>query len=174
MIRDARAYKSELQELFHVITNNEEYYKYWTFGVYNQPIEISDSDWSEIAKVSIAGDKVVGLMRASTDRSSNFIDSLSIIAFQTKPTPSFLKDVLEFIKYLLITRGFRKICFTVIVGNPAERIYDRFIAKYNGRIVGTYEDHVRLIDGKLYGNKLYEITRDNFISALYNTGGISE
>jgi hypothetical protein len=48
-----------------------------------------------------------------------------------------------------------------VVGNPAERMYDKFIEKYNGRVVGIKKNEVKLVDGKFYGLKLYEIIFNN-------------
>jgi RimJ/RimL family protein N-acetyltransferase len=59
--------------------------------------------------------------------------------------------------------NFRKLEFSVVVGNPIEKSYDRLIYKYGGRIVGTYKKHTRLMDNKYYDEKLYEIFRDDYI-----------
>jgi hypothetical protein len=53
----------------------------------------------------------------------------------------------------------------VVVGNPAERLYDRVINKYGGRIVGIKEKSTKLIDGLYYDVKLYEIFKEDFDKA---------
>lgn len=58
---------------------------------------------------------------------------------------------------------FRKLTFSVIVGNPIEKSYDKMINKYGGRVVSIYSDETKLIDGEYYDVKLYEITRNNYL-----------
>lgn len=57
---------------------------------------------------------------------------------------------------------FRKLDFTVVIGNPIESTYDRMVEKYGGRIVGIQKKQVRLIDGQLYDKKLYEILAEDY------------
>lgn len=57
----------------------------------------------------------------------------------------------------------RKICFTVVVGNPVESRYDRIIERYGGRIVGIHKEHTMLPDGRLYDEKMYEILRTDYM-----------
>lgn len=49
-----------------------------------------------------------------------------------------------------------------MIGNPAEQIYDRFIAKYGGSVTGVHKETVKLQDGKYYDMKGYELFRDEF------------
>jgi RimJ/RimL family protein N-acetyltransferase len=59
--------------------------------------------------------------------------------------------------------NFRKIEWTVVVGNDnAEKMYDRIINKYGGKIVGVKEKSTKLIDNKYYDIKYYEIFKDDF------------
>ena len=59
--------------------------------------------------------------------------------------------------------NFRKKSFFVIVGNPIEKTYDKFVSRYGGRIIGVKKQHVKLTDGKYYDKKMYEIFRDDYI-----------
>lgn len=60
---------------------------------------------------------------------------------------------------------FRKLSFSVVVGNPIEPQYDKLIKKYGGRIVGIQEAQTKLIDNKYYDVKLYEILEDQYYNA---------
>ena len=42
-------------------------------------------------------------------------------------------------------------------------MYDKYIEKYGGRIVGIFKEDVRLYDGEYYDHKYYEIFREEFI-----------
>jgi hypothetical protein len=57
---------------------------------------------------------------------------------------------------------FNKLNFTVVRGNPIEKTYDKLIKRYNGRIVGIKEQETKLIDGKLYDMKEYEILASHY------------
>lgn len=160
MLKLAQPYSSQIEQAKIKIIENEEQYKfvnictYW----YSSFLRLPDSDWDEIVRVSFAEDKVLGLFKATVERDINHVSSLMAINFNLKTISfTFIKDLENFIKYLLKYKKFKKISFTVVVGNPAEKMYDRFIEKYNGRIVGIKKNEVKLVDGKFYDLKLYEI-----------------
>lgn len=160
MLKLAQPYSSQIEQAKIKIIENEEQYKfvniysYW----YSSFLKLPESDWDEIIRVSFAEDKVLGLFKAIVERDTNHVSSLMIINFNLKKISfTFIKDLENFIKYLLKYKKFKKISFTVVVGNPAERMYDKFIEKYNGRIVGIKKNEVKLVDGKFYDLKLYEI-----------------
>lgn len=69
-----------------------------------------------------------------------------------------LRDIFEKFK-------FNKLTFSVVIGNPIEKSYDKMISKYDGRIVGIYEKETKLIDGEYYDVKLYEITRKSYLES---------
>ena len=64
--------------------------------------------------------------------------------------------------------NFRKIEFTVIVGNPIEKMFDKYIGKYGGRIVGIGKESVKLPDNLFYDSKLYEIFKVDFLARFNN------
>ena len=53
--------------------------------------------------------------------------------------------------------------FSVAVGNPIERSYDRWVEKYNGRIVGIQKDHYLGIDNVFRDRKLYEVFNPDLV-----------
>lgn len=60
---------------------------------------------------------------------------------------------------------FNKLKFSVVIGNPIEKSYDRMIQRYGGRIVGIFRQDTRLIDGNLYDVKDYEILRSEYLAS---------
>lgn len=95
-------------------------------------------------------------MSANISRDDNSISGLSIINFENKNL-TYSKDLRQFLLDLFIKYKFRKVNFVVVIGNLIEKMYDKYIEKYGGRIVGIYKDHIKLQDGNLYDQKLYEI-----------------
>lgn len=142
------------------IIENEEKYKFYNFTSWwnGEEIPTNVSEWDTISRVSIGDDKVLGYMSADISRDTLNIDGLRLINFNLDTISlTFVKDIMIFINYLFSVKKFKKMTFRVAVGNPAERLYDKFIEKYNGRVVGTYTNHIKLIDGKYYDVKLYEV-----------------
>jgi len=130
---------------------------YWEYE-----FKLSPDSWSTIEMVSVdSNDNVIGFFKANIERSADKVSSLGVANF-CDVNPVFAKDLKSFIFDLLFKFNFRKIEWTVVIGNPAEQIYDRFIAKYGGRDTGIQRQTVRLQDGKYYDMKGYEIFREEF------------
>ena len=160
MLKLPQPYSSQIEQAKIKIIENEDQYKFVNISSYwySSFLKLPDSDWEEIVRVSFAEDKVFGFFKATVDREVNQITSLTIINFNLKTISfTFIKDLENFVRYLIEYKKFNKISFSVVVGNPAERMYDKFTEKYNGRVVGIKKNEVKLVDGKFYDLKLYEI-----------------
>jgi hypothetical protein len=106
---------------------------------------------------------VIGYIEYNISRTSNSISSLSIINF-TDDKVTFAMDLKHVLTDIFEKYKFRKINFSVIIGNPIEKSYDKMVKKYGGRIVGTYKDDVVLIDGEYYDRKTYEILASDYFN----------
>lgn len=155
MLRYAYAYKDQLSKLYVSAMSNPKYKFLCCNGCVCFTMDIKN-DTLQYVSVNSNGD-VIGYMEAYIDNKINSISSLYVLNFYDK-SMTFSKDFYAFLDTLL--RRYTKVSFSVVVGNPAETMYDRVIHKYGGRIVGIKEDHVS-IDGSLYDFKLYEILRKN-------------
>ena len=76
---------------------------------------------------------------------------------------SLLSNIKKFLSssFISVPEYFSKITFSVVVGNHIENAYDKFINKFNGRIVGIKEKECLLSDGNFYDLKMYEIINNN-------------
>lgn len=110
--------------------------------------------------VSLDQDKLVGYFGVRFNRETNAAYDLEIIKFGD--SLEFSIDLRDFFVSLYDKFGVEKVIFSVIIGNPAERLYDNVIRTYGGRIVGTFKNDVKLYDGQLYDVKWYEIAKDDF------------
>ena len=165
MLEHAVKYKSEIEQKYinNVVGNDID--KYWVNDSYwgDGPKDRTASDWNYIRRVSVDKKGVVGYFTASVDRACNNITGLGFVKFDmNKVSITFVRDMKRFIDMLLIDYKFNKISFNVVIGNPAERLYDAFIQKHNGRIIGIEKKDTKLIDGLYYDNKLYEILREDY------------
>ncbi len=107
-------------------------------------------------------EELQGYISYNIDRETDTVLSLGIISFNVNPF-CFAVDVYRAIKDIFDRFNFRKLIFSVVVGNPTEKQYDRLIQKYGGRIVGIYKQDVKLIDGHYYDLKIYEILQQDYI-----------
>jgi len=160
LLKPAYIYKDKLQEVYNTIVFNDKY-KYYNFDNYwNYILKLSDDSWNDIEMVSIdSQNNVRGFFRAGISRASNKVSSLVIINFYDKNVV-FSRDLYQFLKDLFDKYNFRKIEFNVVIGNPAEKMYDKYIKKYDGNIVGIKKESTKLIDGKYYDVKMYEIFKE--------------
>lgn len=162
MLKNLKDYASKIDK-FIQDCDNEEYLKYWLNRTYSCSFEIPNSTYSEMGRAILDNDdKLLGYIKASMDREYRIVDNLAFINITKKPNLTFAKDSYKFITELFTKYNFLKIKFFVIVGNPAEHLYDKLIKKLNGRIVGTFKNDVMLYDYQYYDIKQYEILKSDF------------
>lgn len=156
-------YKEQLEKLQYNIWFKDKY-KFWNNDTYYDAMTIDDSTWERHQFVSIKDDNVIGYISYSVNRRCNYAHSLSIMNF-TDDKMTFGMDLGQVLQDIFEKYNFRKLDFCVVVGNPIEKSYDKIVKKYNGRIVGTFKDDVKLIDNKYYDIKHYEVTKENYMGA---------
>lgn len=160
-IRHQEAVREKLSEIAF-----DEEYMYLFSSSYRDDIEIEANTWNKHHFVSL-NDKgeVIGYFKYGIDRDALGCYGLQIVNFK-KDTLSkcFGKDLEQLFKDIFFKFKFNKLKFGVIVGNPAESFYDKYIDAMGGRIVGIHNQDCKLLDGNLYDFKEYEILRENFIN----------
>lgn len=158
-------YKSKLEDLYKDTLYNEKYKFFYDYN-YRDIRESSNSDWNRREFVSVDKEgNILGVIGYGFDRCGDYVNNFCIINFSRNKVV-FGRDVAQAFNEIFTKYNHRKITFTVVIGNPIEKTYDRLMAKYGGRIVGTYMQHVKLIDNKYYDIKLYEIFRDDFMKTI--------
>jgi hypothetical protein len=136
-----------------------DFYKYYNNGSWwGNVVTLSDDTWKTLEFVSVnENDEVIGFLKADIQRPENYVNGLGILNFGHKANVTFSKDLHKFLHDLFDVFGYYKICFSVVCGNPIEKMYDKYVLKNGGHIVGTFKKDVMLHDGKLYDRKHYEI-----------------
>jgi len=161
MIEPAIKHENALQALFLEHAFNEKYKYYWPCSrrdKYNAPI----STWDKMEWAVLENGKIIGLLGYSIDRDSLISDSFYAINFAGKSL-TFSKAIIRVIDDLFTVFKFRKLRFSVEVGNPIESSYDRLVEKYGGRICGLWRQDSKLFDGTITDKKWYEILRDDYL-----------
>lgn len=152
----------ELKKKMSGIWFNDKY-KFYNYDTYYRELNIDNETWNVHQFVSLDKEgNVIGYIDYSVNRQTYNCSNLGIINFSDNKI-TFGMDVGQVLKDIFDKFKFRKLTFSVIVGNPIEKSYDKMINKYGGRVVGIYSDETKLIDGKYYDVKLYEITRNNYL-----------
>lgn len=161
MLDIAIKYKEQLIEKFQG-TWFQEKYQFWNCTNYYEEFQIADSTWEKHQFVSAdASGEVIGYIGYYIDRPNEVVCSLNIVNF-TDNKVLFGMDAGHAIRDIFEKFHFRKLVFSVVVGNPIEPTYDRLIEKYGGYICGYQKEHVRLMDGNFYDEKLYEILATDY------------
>jgi RimJ/RimL family protein N-acetyltransferase len=141
-------------------------YKFYHGTSWCKSKDISENNWEDRLFVSLnKSDDILGLIGYHIDRANDYIDCLWIINF-SEDKVTFGRDVGKTLDDIFTKYNFRKLAFSVIVGNPIEKSYDKLIHKYGGKIVGTYKENVKLMDNKYYDEKLYEIFREDYMKYI--------
>jgi hypothetical protein len=78
----------------------------------------------------------------------------------------FAKDMKKIFMMIFTYYKYNKLDFSVCVESPNEKIYDRFVLRYGGRIVGVKKRNFKLIDGTICDQKYYEILIEDFKKSL--------
>lgn len=161
MLDIAINYTEELEKKFHSIWFKDRY-KFHANANFYEEFTLSESTWTNHQFVSLSGGEIIGYIGYGTDRVADFAYGLSVVNFEDKPSVKFAMDLGKALTDIFKKYNFRKLCLSVVVGNPIEKSYDKMCKRYSGRIVGIQKDHTRLIDGKFYDEKLYEILREDY------------
>lgn len=167
MLEPAIKYKNQLESLQYNIWFNDKY-KYWSYHSYCHSIPIAENTWDTHQFVSVYNGVVIGYISYEISREKNSAYDLNIINFSDNKVV-FGKDLGQALKDIFERYKFRKLNFSVLIGNPIEKSYDKMINQYGGRIVGTCKEEVKLIDGEYYDKKLYEILAREYFKATSNT-----
>ena len=141
-------------------------YKFFHATPYYDDWHPEESTWTNHQFVSVRGNEVIGYIGYTIDRADGDIaHGLCIMNFEEKPSATFSIDLGKTLRDIFEKYRFRKLRFSVIVGNPIEKSYDKMCLKYGGRIVGVSKENVKLIDGKFYDEKFYEVMRSDYMNA---------
>lgn len=174
MLKLAYTYKDKLNIEFQKIVYKDKYKFYNSDNYWNYNLKPSEDSWNDIELVSVdEQDNVIGYFRAGISRTSDKISSLGIINFYNT-NMVFSKDLYQFLIDLFEKYNFRKIEFTVVIGNPIEKMYDKYTKKYGGSIIGVKRASTKLHDGKYYDVKYYEIFREDYLRCKNNNSNCNE
>ncbi|MDD3172140.1 MAG: GNAT family protein [Herbinix sp.] len=166
MLKLAKSYEASLNLEWERMAFNPKYKYLFSGSGWTYNVTIDNSSTNRIQMVSVdSEDDIIGLFSASVDREAKIIDGLTIVNFRDSNI-TFSRDMYKFLSDLFRVHRFRKIEWYVFVGNPAEKMYDKIVKKYGGRIAGYRLETCVGFDGEYRDMKMYEIFKrdyDNYI-----------
>lgn len=164
MLKLAYPYKQQLEQKFIETMFVDKFKYYYCSSYHDYELNLANSSWNDLDFVSVdKNDNVIGFLSAKIHRGDEMVSSLRVINFYDL-NYTFSKDFHQFLNDLFVKFKFRKVSFSVVVGNPAEKMYDKYIEKYSGRVVGVKKKDIKLYDGEYYDFKMYEIFRDDYVN----------
>jgi len=154
-------------------------YKFYYGSNYRWDVELENKTWDSHDFVSIKNvmhkgvitstdAEVLGYVGYEINRSDEFVHDFAVISFAKSEEESmvFVGDLRAAIRDIFEKYNFRRLEWSVIIGNPTEKAFNRMCLRYGGRIVGTYKNRARLIDGNYYDEKIYEIEKADYDKAI--------
>jgi len=172
MLKEAKDYKVEINEQYSKVKNDERFMYFFVHSYREDKfplrtgMKIAESLWEGIEYVSVNSEgSVIGFLSADLESDYGIVSGLRILNFKDKCNMTFSRDLYAFLN-LLFTLDIRKIQFSCISENIIDKMYMKYIKKYNGRCVGIYKDSIRLSDFKYHSYKLYEIFKVDYLKAI--------
>lgn len=166
MLAPAILYKEQLEKLYHSIWFDDKY-KYYNYDAVWSTFNVCDksNDWHEFVSIDKDG-QILGVISYYIVRSVPRAQNLGILSFVSNSL-IFGRDVLRVIQDIFEKFNLLKLNFSVVIGNPIEKTYDKLCAKYGGDILCIEKNETRLQDNQLYDVKRYVIDRENYLASKY-------
>lgn len=157
MLKPAILYESELKQKFAGIMFDDRYEYYFLDGF--QIPEIADNTYDQHQFVSVdKSGNVIGYITYSINGRAWYAYELGIINF-TNDVMTFGNDVKTAIRDIFGKYNFNKLVFGAIKNNPATEKYIKYIKRYNGRQLVTYNKHIKLKSGKICDYMVFELSK---------------
>ena len=164
MLDNARKYKEEINKKL-IDTWYDDKYKYYHVGNWHREYNPPEDERERMCFVSLDKDKnVLGLILYSLDRNISSVYDFGAINFSDNKFV-FGKDLYQVIDDIFCKFNMQRIEWNVVCGKPIEKSYDKMVAKYGGRIIGTRKRVTKLLDNQIYDDKIYEILREDYLKS---------
>lgn len=166
MIKNAIPYEEIIRTKFYDIWYDPEY-EYYFDSDYRFDFNINRDGNAGRDFVSMdSEDNVLGYINYSMDPEIKLAYKLGAINF-SKNKLTFGLDLRQVIDDIFMKFGMSTLEFSVICGNPVEKSYDRIVQRLGGKILCIRHNRAKDLYGNIHNDKLYEITREEYLKAAY-------
>lgn len=136
--------------------------RFYTYGPRFNQVKLPDTNEYYHDFVSLDNDdKILGYISYQVDQAARSCSNLGIISVKRR-TFTFAQDCYQAVEDIFLKYHYNRLEFSGFVGNPTLKNYEAFVKKVGGKEIGYKTECVRLIDGKLYDEKLFEILAKDF------------
>jgi hypothetical protein len=166
MLKLAYFYKSQIADILKDLILDPHYF--YMSQRYDRDYEpkFEPGTANELAFVSVdSKGQLLGYFCAEVHRAANYIINFQAVNFSKTLHPVFSRDLATFVDDIFCKFNFNKLCISVTIGNPAEKMYDKYVRKYGGRIAAYYTDDCLTVNGEIRDVKIYEIRRGEYLTA---------
>lgn len=132
-------------------------------------LSIDSTDKDRLQYISYHNNEVLGYFEAKTDLINSLIIEFRVLSCIEKHSITYIRDLLDFLRFILLIRNFRKIVFSSAIDNPTNSIIENKICnKWRiGKKIGEISEYKKLRDNEFHSFAFYEIDRtmfENFFS----------
>ena len=139
---------------------------FFTDGAFtpDSQLERTPNTWMHENFVVIENKQVLAYFEAFWNKPLNIITSFRMIFFEKDKANTIVKALFQYFEYLFISRGCNAFNWIVAEKNyHAHRIYEKFIKKYFGHMVGMRHNGQMAYNGEISDVYLYEITQEEYM-----------
>lgn len=163
---NAKIYEAEIKAKMREIWYDEKY-QYYFSSRWRRDFSLNDekSDYPRMA-FAVLNDKdvLIGYISYFIDDSLNIAQWFGAINFSDDKY-TFGKAINQVIIDCFMKYGIEVLEWGVVIGNPIEKSYDKLCKKYGGNIIGIRHKRAKMLSGKIYDDKIYEILKEDFLKS---------
>lgn len=126
-------------------------------------IERSPNTWNRENYVVIADREIIAYFESNWSKPLNIISNFRLILFNKRKSCVACKAIFEYFEYLFVSRGCKAFNWFVAEKNiHAHKLYEKFIKKYFGHLVGKRHYGQMAYNGEISDIYLYEATCEEY------------
>ncbi len=166
MLANGFKYEKEIREKLMDVWYDPKYQYYFCsrfHSVFSIPQDTGDSQFRYFVSLGEGGE-VNGLFSYRIDHECNFACYFGAINFSDCKL-QFGHDLYQCIDDIFCKFYMNKLEFSVIIGNPIEKSYDRIVEKMGGRVLGIRRACAKDMAGNYHDEKIYEVMREDYLKA---------
>ena len=172
MLKSALEHAEELNRKL-VLTWYDPHYQYAWNGRMHEIEGVPDNDRQSRYYVSYSSwFGAVGYISYWVNHEADSVADFIAVNFYPDHTGAkvlFARDLLQAVDDVFLLYNFNRLEFVANVDNPAIRMYDKFIRRLGGRVVGTTYESTTDMRGKRCDERIYEILQKDYLASKEKT-----
>ncbi len=167
MLVNAFLKEAQLQKALYKVWYDPDYQWYFADPAH-YPFNLNHDTGDETARcfasVNKAG-KVIGMMGYGVYALARYATHFYAIRFPGGDRLTFGRDLHQVVDDIFNVFNMNRLGFAVVMGNPAEKMYNRYLDAMGGSVVGIEKEVALDMAGNLCDRKIYEVLRKDYLAA---------